>query len=386
MRRNRIIWLVLFILSLILISYYGGPVAYGFFWLMLLVPVMSWIYLWYVYCFYRIYQKVNVINPIASKATDFYFTLQNESVFTFASIRVQFFSDFSKILGLDENIEYELAPHSGIKKQMSIFCKYRGEYYVGIKRIVITDFLQMFKIEFENKECTKIRVKPNLVHLTNVNGVDVPLTPVAEATGNNNILDVLVRDYIPGDDIRFIHWKATAQLQKLMVRTLKTEKQNVIAILFDTKKQSQEPEKYLPLENKILETVIALTHFFCEKNMSIRVCYKGSEYREELIENIGQFERVYDQLSDLNFLTTNSIEETFLLAAGSGQIFYCRNVILVVPMITPELQDFLNLLNQHGCVTLVCLVDDGDVEAGEIISKNQIVRIPVEGNLQEVFE
>ena len=58
MLRNRLIVLLLWILSLVAITFYGGPVSYGFFLLITLLPVASALYLVYVCLRFRIYQRL----------------------------------------------------------------------------------------------------------------------------------------------------------------------------------------------------------------------------------------------------------------------------------------------------------------------------------------
>ena len=58
MRRNRIAALVLFVLSLISISFKGGPVSYGFFFFTLFVPLVSFAYTLVVYLRFKIYQEI----------------------------------------------------------------------------------------------------------------------------------------------------------------------------------------------------------------------------------------------------------------------------------------------------------------------------------------
>ncbi len=123
MLRNRLIAIGLFILSLVAISFYGGPVSYGFFFLMLLIPLISLIYTIVVYFRFRMYQKIITKNVVVGTPTDFYFTLQNEDFYSFSGVKVEFFRDFSYISELTENSEYELAPHSGIKKETVLVCK-----------------------------------------------------------------------------------------------------------------------------------------------------------------------------------------------------------------------------------------------------------------------
>ena len=54
MKRNRLIFLILWILSLVGISFFGGPVSYGFFTVFTLIPVICLFYLVLVYFFFHI--------------------------------------------------------------------------------------------------------------------------------------------------------------------------------------------------------------------------------------------------------------------------------------------------------------------------------------------
>ena len=100
MRRNRIILLLLWIASLVGISFYGGPVSYGFFGVLTLIPVISLIYIVCVILQFKIYQRIENRYPISNRTSVFYFTLQNESLMTFAGIRVFFYYTFSTISDL----------------------------------------------------------------------------------------------------------------------------------------------------------------------------------------------------------------------------------------------------------------------------------------------
>ncbi len=104
MRRNRLIVLGLLILSLLAISFYGGPVSYGFFFFMLATPIISAIYAAVIYFRFRIYQKIDAKVLVAEEPVTFYFTLQNENLFAFAGIRTDFYSDDASISGLYPDI------------------------------------------------------------------------------------------------------------------------------------------------------------------------------------------------------------------------------------------------------------------------------------------
>ena len=115
MKKNRIIWAILLIISLVGISWFGGPVSYGFFAVLILIPIMSLLYLLLVAIFFRIYQDLPGKQLTACQTYPFTFRLMNEFPFAFAGIRVGFFSSFSTISGLSDDEEYELLPKTGVQ-------------------------------------------------------------------------------------------------------------------------------------------------------------------------------------------------------------------------------------------------------------------------------
>ena len=110
MKRNFRILLGLWILSIIGISLRGGPVTYGIFFLLTFLPVSSLFYIWLVILLFKIFQDLEGKELTANHPAVFRFVLQNESFLLFSGVRVRFYSDFSEISGLSDDIEYELMP------------------------------------------------------------------------------------------------------------------------------------------------------------------------------------------------------------------------------------------------------------------------------------
>ena len=112
----------LFILSLIGISFYGGPVTYVFFFSVLLVPVISYLYILCVIISLKIYQRTDGRDMVSGTASDFYITLQNEGLFSFSSLRIIFYCSFLEMSEIDDGVFYELPPHSFILKWNKPLC------------------------------------------------------------------------------------------------------------------------------------------------------------------------------------------------------------------------------------------------------------------------
>lgn len=328
MRRNRIIFLILYVLSLVAVSFRGGVISYGFLATLTLIPVISFLYILFVMIRFRIYQKLDGINPVAGTTSSFYFTLQNESLIAFSGIRVGFYSSFSTISGLDDSIEYELAPRSGIKKETGIVCRYRGEYEVGIKNLVVQDFFRLFSITYKNREPLRVRVKPAVITLLSLRCEKDDQEGGRDSLADRPVPDVLVREYQRGDDIRMMHWKATAATGKFMIRERTDEMRTGTGIVMCPHRTGKDPQKYLPVENKMLEAVIALAYYYCRKNTPTDVIFSADD-RQYTLTDMTCFEDLYSIMSGIDFDESLESTEFYTSVLRRGDLSKMRTVYLI---------------------------------------------------------
>ena len=386
MKRNRRIFFILWILSLVGISFFGGPVSYGFFVMLTLTPIVSLIYLVCVFAFFRIYQELDGKQLVANHTVPFFFTLMNEYWFGFAGIRVRFFSSFSTISGLDDGTEYELLPKTGVTKRTSLVCKYRGEYEVGIKSVEIQDYFRLIRLCYHNRETLRVIVKPNLVELSNLKSIDLSQTMARESMQNQTEPDVLVRNYEPGDDVRQMNWKASARSGQLLIRKRTGEEREGVAILLGTNRCSKEQKEYLPVENKMLETALALAYFFARKNILTHVYYGAGELVEKNVSAVSQFDAFYESLCAIEFREDASETDFLAQTAGRQEIFQCKTAFLVLHEWTGAALEMLRLLRENNVFAIACLVRDDDpkdVPDGKMPGVS-ILRIGTDEDLTEV--
>ena len=384
---RRIVLILLWILSLVGITYYGGPVSYGFFAAVTLVPFISLLYTLIVLFRFKIYQDVNRKNVVSGSISDFYITLQNEDFFTYSGIRITFYSPFSTISGIDEDAEYELPPHSGIKKETSLFCKYRGEYEVGVKKIIIRDYLKIFRLTFKNREPFRVNVLPAVyrpVALKTLENID---TASVDSLGGNTEPDVTVREYVPGDDIRKIHWKLTAANGKLLVRNTTGEEKQGIGIIMDPERYSQDPYDYLPLENKITETVIALLQFFLANSVNASAYTRQTVLRTDIVKDADAFKEFYTFLSGYRFEKDTSVKEMLSQLISEGTLFSHRIVIAVLHTISADTLDAIRIMELNGVTVIVYLITDNEheTENARTLLHGRFFRIGTEEDLKEVL-
>lgn len=388
MKMRRFIFAICWILSLTAISFYGGTVSYGIFFALTLIPFISFLYIACVWCRYKVYQEIGARNIVCGQSVPYYFILQNEDQFAFAGIRILFFSDFSYMEELPGEIEFELLPGEKYKYETSFVCKYRGEYEVGIKAVVISDFFRLFRFKSAVKETKKVIVAPKLIKIYELNSIsDINVMIQRETVTGTTELDTVTREYLQGDTLKQIHWKATARNQKLMSRGLRGEEKNGAAIFYDTQRYHKDPEIYLPIENRILETVLALVFFLSEKNIPVLTYYSQDDIIQDNVNSVSDFEEFYENINRIIFDKNEDTKYSIRYILQNVSVMDKQVMFFVLHKIDYEILEMTKPLSENGVVTVFYVITEENIEDFHMLSdaNRKIIAIAPQEELEEVL-
>lgn len=391
MRTRRCIWGICWLLSLIIISFYGGTVSYGIFFGLTLIPFISFLYILFVWIFHRIYQEIGSRNIVCGQSVPYYFILKNESRFVFSGIKIFFYSDFSYVEELPEEIEYELLPGEQYKYDTSFVCKYRGEYEVGIKEIVIIDFLRMFRLKCSVRESKKVIAAPKLIQIDELKSVPDISTMMQRDNLRTTELDVVTREYAAGDALKQINWKAAARTGKLMSRKSVGEEKRGAALIFDTKRCSEDAKVYLPIENRILEIVLALALFMAKSNVSVSYFYRRdgdrSAVRQGGLNSISDIEGFYAQIKETHFDTNADVCTDLQGILQNGLLINKAVVFLVLHEADRNVLKMTYRLAENDTIVIYYIVTDENIEEFCALSDpgRRIIAITPEEELEAVL-
>lgn len=374
MNRGRVALLLgAFVLSLVGITCYGGPVTYIFFWLVLAIPVISIVYILFVFTFIRYYQKTDGRNMTAGTPSDFYITLKNETFFAFSSLRIVFYSSFSMVNDIEPDALYELLPHSAIKKKTQLVCRYRGEYKVGIKSIAVQDFFGLFTVTRRIKEPLSVIVEPALYELDTLFGDDTREASSHENMIRRDIPAIPVREYVGGDDIRLINWKSTAAMQKLMVRERTSEEKSGITIIMDPGRYDDNIENYLPVENKSVELLLALSSYYTRNFVSHEVMLLSDDLLHIPVRDMAGFEKLHRIMVRYYFREENNIDKLLQRICDEGATAFCHMFIIILQGITAKTMELVDRINTDRAAVKILLL--GDCPADIVFSDDREISI-----------
>ncbi len=388
MKRRRIVFFLLWILSLVGITFFGGTISYGLFWTMTFIPILSLFYLLMVFVQFRVYQEIESRTVVSKQPTPYYFVLPNETFYSFASLSIRLFSGFSYVSDMPEDEEYELLPGDNYTYRTKLVCKYRGEYEVGVKEIIITDFFKLFRFKYRVQGTIKAQVFPRIVHKQELESMkDIVNMSFLNAPFQQIEPDVVTREYIPGDSMKYIHWKVSAREQKLKTRLQEGERKQELLLLYDTKRYSREEAEYIPLESQILETVLALGYHFTEKGIPYTVLWGEKGVQQYKVHAISQLDYWYQRTAGVGFGEEEDMAVLVQHLLSAGLQMNVNTLIMVVHDIEDKLMNILQQLTFQGYSVMLYLITDKEPDKYIRYCNDRLkmVILPIEGNLEELL-
>lgn len=362
MWKKRLAWGIFMLLSIGAITYYGGVISYSLFYACAAFPFICGVYLFYVYRRFTIFQSIDSRNIISGQAVPYSFTLHNDDITVYTGIEIRMFSNYFHIDNMDDNIKYRLFPGDRVRLDTKLTCKYRGEYNVGVKEIVVYDFFGFFCIRYPVPTSIRALVTPRIIVISEPRTI-LQLNSILEKESihEKKEMDVVVRDYAYGDSIRKIHWKQTARTQSLKVRNEIGIRKQTMMILFSAQRISTEESNYLPVENKVLETVIALLYYFALQNTEIQLLWRDESLKKRDIMSIKYFDMAFQELSYISFHEKYDFLQTVGDVQRAGMMMDSTVLFFVTAKLEWELLTFLSSLANEGKIIIIYVITKEDI-------------------------
>ncbi len=324
---TRILCVMFLIGSGVFASYYGGNISYALFYMAIFTPIISYAYTIYVYFRFKIYQSMDNYVVVKGDWNDYSFVIANEDFITFRNVKVNFLYDQSSIKKTDESVEYSLLPGERERMETKLRCNYRGEYFVGVESIQITDFLYLFSITYPIKSKIKVLAMPRVVSLEQL-GIAPSLidskNPVRHSNTTEEELDTEIRRYNPGDNKKRIHWKASAKVNELLSRKYHQKPKAEVVLFMDLSKIIEDKLSVVIAEDKIIESVLAIANYYTSRYTVSHIIYDMDGINQMSIYKKSDFDAFYKACVKIRFEAKTSVGNLISrrLQRGESSMFY----------------------------------------------------------------
>ncbi len=304
MKKNKVFYLFIFLLSLSFVYLHGGSVPWSIFYFVLLLPLISFINLYIVFKRFTYKEETNESNYV--KGANIKYT---------CSFVIEYFLPIAYVTLYIKSPETYLTDEVDVKhllissKKSSHFtyrikCRYRGKYDMGIQKIELTDMLNLFTLTYTPSLTNMVTVFPKIKRVFEASTQNITMSQKQLSFFYKNKGDestVNLRDYMYGDSSKLIHWKLSAKLDELLVREKEHVLDTQIIMAIDLNRVDMVTKKRIIYEDLLIEEAIATAHYFIRRNIPVDVVFNYEGIKNVHAETINDFYKVYKILSEVPF-------------------------------------------------------------------------------------
>jgi uncharacterized protein (DUF58 family) len=184
--------------------------------------------------------------------------------------------------------------------------KERGEYSFGALNIFASSPLGFVSKRFSFQKDAMLPAYPSFVHLRKYELMALQneflLGGIKRIRKLGHTMEFeQIKEYVPGDDIRTINWKATSKTNRLMVNQFQDEKSQRIFMLIDKGRTMKMPFKGLSLLDYSINASMALSHIILKKGdrAGMMTFSKKTENKVAADNKSGQLRRISEALYNI---------------------------------------------------------------------------------------
>lgn len=203
-------------------------------------------------------------------------------------------------------IEKKIEPGKNTFFQYILEPKERGEYNFGSLHIYVSSPLGLVSKRFSFQKDANLPAYPSFIHLRKYELMALQseflLGGMKKIRKLGHTMEFeQIKDYVPGDDIRTINWKATSKTNRLMVNQFQDEKSQRIFMLIDKGRTMKMPFNGLSLLDYSINATMALSHIILKKGdrAGMMTFSKKTENKVAAENKSGQLRKISEALYNI---------------------------------------------------------------------------------------
>ena len=373
MLKNRITYALALLTLLLLVILNEGDLTYMALYAVLTLPLLSLGLALILRRRFIITEHLAQDNIVKGDNVKYIFHVKNNSFLPCQAVHVRFKADSAAIESDFAEHSFDIWPFKGYELAFNLTAKYRGNYEIGVERIIFYDFLGLFKFEQKHGEKFILTVLPRVVDVR-------PLPHQLASTGARDTknhwtqedysLISDLRKYQPTDGYKKIHWKASAKKNELISKNFQNTKENSVAFVLDNSEiDLDDQNNAAALEDLMMESLVSHLASFSKKRYICSLHYMG--YESGLTK--GPFEYLYNIAAKIHFGIYNEFDQ--YLTDFAKMKVDAENVILLVQYVSAAVFETVQSLKSFGNHVVLLYFNKPDEDEYKRISQLRQVNI-----------
>ena len=231
------LWAAIWIAALIFTQALRAPASSIFFGFVSIIPWASLVYALVSKAALKIYMLSDTTITEKNKPFTYEFRLINEAILPYPFIDAYIkLPRRSSVRTTERCVRVGMAPMSNYTVKGTVKFRFRGTYEIGVTSFYVYDFFRIFRVRSQMNTFSTIYVLPRKLTLDTGDAFSVSDSAMrtVKAPYVYDKLEVSdIRDYMPGDSLKSIHWKLSSKSEEFIVNDYNTGSADISYIFCD---------------------------------------------------------------------------------------------------------------------------------------------------------
>ena len=287
--------------------------------------------------------------------------LQNNAIIPFHDIDAE-------IVGKRHVVDINEYHSSSVDARKSVILKipfeafFRGKYEIGLSFIKVSDITGLFRLKIKQKKLVVLHVLPQIKNITSF---PIRMNLLSQAQSQFDMKDEDystvsdIRQYVPTDSIKRVHWKLTAKRNEWLVKVFESNALNQVVVIFDSLRLDLWEEECYALEDRMIHDAISISRFCLAKGMPVDLC--ATNGLTTRARSLPEFNVLYEAFSDLEFEDKTVLDCTNILTHVINESTGYVNAIIFTPLLVPSVFERIKNAVNNGHYVAVIYFESAEV-------------------------
>lgn len=258
--------------------------------------------------------------------------------------------------------------------------QYCGTVKLCMKKATCYDLLSIFSTTIDLQVNTSICMLPetfeiDMLLLEEKNTQTSTAMIASNQVGANSQELISIKEYIPGDNVKQIHWKLSSKLGDLYVKELSNPVDEAIFVLLETNITTQVSPGVL---DSLLESFVSVSNSLLKKNYPHHIGWYDSSLSTMHVEAVSSVNHLMSLTESLMQIEMKAQNELPVL----GTIPPCSHLVYI----TSEMGDFKTQLENQSTHVTMLYCQESSMDQEKVVNKSGVVVFTPEGMKEDLHQ